>query len=621
MLFKVNILSSFKKIFPYSLGIFSIIIFWLTDLPQNIELQIYDNQIKNKSIKNKSADSKTIVVGIMEDDIKTYGWPIDDLYLLETIKKLIKLNVSAIGIDLYRDIGVGKGAEKLANFAINDERVISIFNVASGIDAIPGIPINRQAFNDIPIDVDNVVRRNLVAVDREKFGLGERYISFPMRLFEIHQKLNEKKNFLYQKLKDNKIHKLNKNSGGYRNLDAKGYQVLIDYTSNSEIPIFSLDSMLQEKNDPKLFKNKIVIIGAVAPSLKDLFPTPISRFVDDSKNILTSGAVIHAHRTNQLFLLNEGLSSGLKTINQFSEVLITIFLGFCSILVIESVKKIQNSFFIVLSILIGFMVIINLSYSNGYWIESVIPVTSLITLSGLAIFRRASLHQEQKKLMMKLLGQSTSKEVANQLWAQKESIIKDGKFPGKELEVTIIFSDIVGFTTISESIPPDELLSWINAGMDKFVTTIIDNGGMLNKFTGDGFLAVFGAPVSQDQKLNSCLALDSALKIKGQLNEISSIFKKENLPEMKLRIGIHSGKIVAGSMGCSKRIEYAVLGDTVNIASRLESLNKEIGEQNCRILVSSATENLLPKNKYNLNNLGFFALKGKSKKIEIYELN
>lgn len=621
MLFRINILRSLKKILPYGFGIAAIITFWLTDLPQNIELQIYDNQIKNKLAKNKLASSKTIVVGITEDDIKSYGWPIDDLYLLKTIKKLIKLNVSAIGIDLYRDVGVGDGAEKLANFAIQNDKTISIFNVASGINAIPGMPSNRQAFNDIPIDVDNVVRRNLVAVDKEKFGLPERYTSFPMRLFEIHQKSNKKKNFLYQKFKDNSIQKLTPTSGGYRNLDAKGYQVLIDYTSNPEIPIYSFNSILQEINNPKFFENKIVIIGAVAPSLKDQFPTPISRFVKNSKNILTSGAVIHAHRTNQLFLLNKDLNSGFKTINQFSEVLITLILVFSSILVFESVKKIQNSFFIVLSFLIGFIVVINFAFSNGYWIESVIPVTSLITSSGLAIFRKASLHQEQKKLMMKLLGQSTSKEVASQLWEQKESIIKDGKFPGKELDVTIIFSDIVGFTTISESMQPDQLLSWINIGMDKFVSTIIDNGGMLNKFTGDGFLAVFGAPVSQDQQLNSCLAMDSALKIKDQLNEISSNFKKENLPEMKLRIGIHSGKIVAGSMGCSKRIEYAVLGDTVNVASRLESLNKEIGVQNCRILVSSTTENLLPKNKYNLNNLGFFILKGKSREIEIYELN
>jgi len=615
-----KLIKRIKGVLPYCVGFASIIVFWSTDLPQSIELQLYDNYVKNKLVKDKSNLSQTIVIGITEDDIKKYGWPLDDIYIFEAIKKLNNLNVSTIGIDLYRDVGVGKGANTLAKYARKNKKVVSIFNVAEGIESIPGMPIDRQAFNDMPIDIDNVVRRNLVAVDREKFNLSNQYTSLPMRLFEIHQKSNNNQNNLYKQLKNGFIGKLNKNSGGYRNLDATGYQVLIDYSSTSKIPIYSLESILEEKNNPNLFNNKIAIIGAVAPSLKDLFPTPESRFIKDSKNVLSSGAVIHAYRTNQLLFLNSGFSSGFKTISQFNEIFISLILGISSIIVIQSVKKIQHSLLIVITTLICFVFALNNAYSNEYWIESVVPITSLMTASGIAIIKKASLHQEQKKLMMKLLGQSTSKEVADQLWQQKESIIEDGKFPGKELDVTIIFSDIVSFTSVSESIPPDELLNWINRGMEKFVGTIINNGGMLNKFTGDGFLAVFGAPIAQDHSSNACSAIDSALKIKSQLNDISCEFIKENLPGMKLRIGIHSGKIIAGSMGCSKRIEYAVLGDTVNIASRLESLNTNSSYENCRILVSSATKNLLPINKYIFKPLGLFKLKGKKKEIEVYEL-
>ena len=236
--------------------------------------------------------------------IRDSGWPIDDKYLLKTIQKLDKAESSSIVLDLYRNVGVGEGAESLANYSRLNKKVISIFNVAEGIPSIPDFPLERIAFNDMPIDIDNVVRRDLVGVDRRKYNLGKEFISVPMRMLEIHQFLNKESFNLEDKFYKNKISLIQNYSGGYTNVDSNGFQIFINYPEKNYIPIYSLSEILEDKIPLEKLKNKMIVIGATAPSLKDVFAVPSSRFVTDSKNLLISGAEIHAHRANQLSLIH-----------------------------------------------------------------------------------------------------------------------------------------------------------------------------------------------------------------------------------------------------------------------------------------------------------------------------
>jgi adenylate cyclase len=136
-------------------------------------------------------------------------------------------------------------------------------------------------------------------------------------------------------------------------------------------------------------------------------------------------------------------------------------------------------------------------------------------------------------------------------------------------------------------------MAWLNRGMAYCVPAVTKRGGMVNKFTGDGMLAVFGVPVSGDPALDAEAAIAAALEIRAGLAALNAELAAEGLPAMRLRIGIHSGEVLAGSMGSSERLEYAVIGDTVNCASRLESLDKQRHSGVVRILVSSATRALL----------------------------
>ena len=157
--------------------------------------------------------------------------------------------------------------------------------------------------------------------------------------------------------------------------------------------------------------------------------------------------------------------------------------------------------------------------------------------------------------------------------------------------------------------------------MEKFVQVIHNNGGMVNKFTGDGFLAVFGVPLAQNPTQTANQALNSAAALQHTLLELNQQLLAENRPAMKLRVGLHSGEVITGSMGSSERMEYAVIGDVVNVSSRLESLNKERQINLCRVLLSKETLNLLTNPEHwQFNCWGSFPLKGRDQSVEVYEL-
>ena len=401
----------------------------LSGVSQNIDLLIFDS-LKTKFPKKYSYYSPSIVVGITESDIEKYGWPIDDKYLLQTIQKLDKAESSSIVLDLYRNVGVGEGAKSLANYSRSNKKVISIFNVAESIPSIPKFPLNRMAFNDMPIDTDNVIRRDLVGVDRKKYNLSEEFVSVPMRMIEIRQLLNKKNFDLEDKFYKKEIPLIKKFSGGYTNVDANGFQIFINYPDKNYIPIYSLGDILEDKISSEKLKNKMVVIGATAPSLKDVFAIPSSRFETDSKSLLISGAEIHAHRANQLLELQNNSPLKINTINPLIELIGIIFYVSLLSIFIEKTKKISTGFIVVLTSLGFLSLLIYFAFINGYWIEFALPVIGAIAFSSVSWLRKASEQQKQKALMQKLLGQTTSPEVAEELWNQKDSLLENGRFPG-----------------------------------------------------------------------------------------------------------------------------------------------------------------------------------------------
>ena len=259
---------------------------------------------------------------------------------------------------------------------------------------------------------------------------------------------------------------------------------------------------------------------------------------------------------------------------------------------------------------------------TGIWIGLTMPFFSLVLMGGSGIVKRGVESQRHQLEMRRLLGQASSPAVAQRLWDQREDLIKDGRFEGREQWVTVLISDTCSFTGLSEKLTPSSLMQWLNRGISIGVQAVTSRGGMVNKFTGDGMLAVFGAPVSSGAGEDAANAVAAALAIQQQIADLNRSLSQEGQPAMRMRIGIHSGTVLTGSLGSRERLEYAVIGDTVNCASRLESLQKERHEGVVRVLVSSETKRLLSElpAEVHSKNWGAISIKGRQEPLEVIEL-
>jgi adenylate cyclase len=188
------------------------------------------------------------------------------------------------------------------------------------------------------------------------------------------------------------------------------------------------------------------------------------------------------------------------------------------------------------------------------------------------------------------------------------------KLGGDKKELTILFSDIRGFTSLSEKMKPEELVHLLNEYLSDMTKIIMEQRGLVDKFIGDAIMAFWGAPLKE--KKHADLACESALGMKAKLEELNKKWSKEGLPYLKIGIGIHTGKAVVGNIGSEERFDYTAIGDDVNLSSRLEGVTKQY---DVYILISEFTLNELSK-EFIVRELDHVTVKGKNHPIKIYEV-
>lgn len=572
-----------------SYGVAALILWGLetSRILQSVNLLVYD--YVTSTSKAPSGQSQPIVlIGISESDIQAYGWPIDDSLLCEAVDRLSREGVKAIGLDLYRDKGIGAQQNCLRETIQRNPALVSIFNVADGIASIPGAPTGQQGYNDLVIDDDGVVRRDLVHVG----GQDERVVTLPMRLLEVATGNNKLRRDLESGVGRNSW--LGQNSGGYYALDAAGFQQMLPFAEPGSFRLWTLQQLLAGQIPARSLQGTIALIGSTAPSLRDLFQVPHTRFQNSASLALMPGVEIHANRLAALMdRLEQPQHSKIWTAPaEFTNVLILIA-AVISALVTERISPIRRGLLLLMLLIGSWLLVGSLALLVHVWLELSETAIALLLFGGTGLLRRGALAQVQRQQVERLLGQTTSPAVAEQLWSQRETLLSHGRFEGRQLPVTVIFSDTRNFTTVSEGLSPAALLNWLNRCMAYCVPAITNRGGMVNKFTGDGFMAVYGAPIGLGPAGDARAALQTALEIQQGMTQLNAELEASGEPPIALRLGIHSGPVLAGSMGCSERLEYAVIGDTVNCASRLESIEKDRHDNLCRVLISEETRDLL----------------------------
>ncbi|MEW6095176.1 MAG: adenylate/guanylate cyclase domain-containing protein [bacterium] len=367
------------------------------------------------------------------------------------------------------------------------------------------------------------------------------------------------------------------------------------------ILFYSYIQMLYDKPpefDPKIFKDKIVLIGSTAAGLMDLRVTPFSS--------VYPGVEIHAN------IIDNILSNSFLQIPPFYiNLMVMVFLSLLIGLLIPRLTPFGGAIFALEILIIHLLVAIYLFDSNRIWIEIFRPGVNIIgSYLFILVYRYMTVEKERKRTK-DAFQHFVNATVVDEILKDPEKL----RLWGEEKELTVLFSDIRSFTTLAESIPPKEVVSLLNEYLQRMTEIVFKYDGTLDKYVGDEIMAFYGAPLEgqTDHAQRACL---TALDMMKELRILNEERIKKNQPTFNIGIGINTGKMVVGNMGSELKKDYTVIGDNVNLGARLEGTNKKF---KTNIIISEFTYQKV-KDKVKVRELGFETVKGRQKPVKIYEL-
>jgi adenylate cyclase len=601
---------------------------------ESLELTAYDWYIRLRP-ETSLSNSRIVLITITERDIHNQQrWPLTDATLAEALEILTQYQPRVIGLDIYRDISVPPGRKELDEILTRHNHIITVTKFGNDVEiGIPPPPVlkntDQVGFNDIIVDPGGIVRRGLIFMDD-----GETIsYSFALRLALLYLQSEgitpqpDKSNPQHIRLGQTTIRPFESNDGGYVGADARGYQFLLDFKDNSRsFSSFSLTSLLSGEIDSNAIKDKIVLIGITAEGVKDFFYTPFSRGLQADQQI--SGIALHAHVVSQL--LRSGLegSSYITTAREWPEyfwILVWSVMGGIMGLKVRSPWRFS---LLALSVMLSHGFIVYLVFLSGWWIPLVPSAAAWLAAAAVVTAYISNREKHQRTLLMQLFSRHVSKEVAAIIWRQRDQFLDGSRPRSQKLMVTVLFTDLKGFTSVSEKMDPQKLMDWLNTYMENMAQLVIEHGGVIDDYAGDGLKANFGVPLARtteaDISQDAVSAVNCALAMERKMKQLNTLWQKQNLPTAGMRIGIFTGPVVAGSLGSEQRLKYTTVGDTANIASRLESLNEKVTDPDsadspCRIFIGEATFSYLD-HQFETLKIGEMALKGKNEKITVYRV-
>ncbi len=353
----------------------------------------------------------------------------------------------------------------------------------------------------------------------------------------------------------------------------------------------------------QIFEDKIVLIGSGIEDLGDTFLSPFS--TQKNNNRVLFGVEIHALALEML--LHKRFLHELPTSRFYMMLWCALVLVIVGALYLRPLVSVP--LFLVVAIA---WVVISFKYFNYNGI--MIPVVGpWLTLLGTFLFAQTGAiikGQKQTKFIRSTFKRYVSPDVVETLLKNPEKL----ELGGQQLPVTIVFTDIEGFTTISEDLSPARMVELLNEYLDEMNGPIFEQRGTLDKYIGDAIMVFYGAPLPQsDQADRACR---TSILMQQALANLNEKWQSQKIHPFRMRVGINSAKVVVGNIGSHTKMDYTVIGDGVNLAARLEAANKIFGTE---ILVSQDT---LERTKYNFitRELGKIVVKGKSKSTKIFEL-
>ncbi len=623
-------------------------------LLQRLELASLDYRFQARGKSSALPDSShVVIVEINDESFKTLPdrWPWPRSYYARLARNLKAAGAKVVGIDLLlgsADPYDARDDDDLRN-AIRETGIVVL---AGKMDA-ESKTFNRHTADDnfgnifyaidsalglvnVRNDADGVYRRyspywestrvsagggaDTTRIPTFSFSVLNKYFGLPPRTTAS----NDASDFRYA---DRVIPKydatsllinLQGSSGSFRSIK---FADVLDDSSMTTTEEAQTKQQINTFNDPEFgylhdgtFRDKIVLVGSTTPEDHDLFPVGIARGEQHGDNLMY-GVEIHAN-------VIESVVRGDFLYRQPNvwEILSIVLFSLCTFYVLSLLRSSRSRrhfviefvgiLFVLCEIVFIAVAALVLFTKHRYVVAAISPMVGV----AFGYIASTAFHyvteRKQRLLIKNMFSTYVNATVVDQLIAEPERL----KLGGERKEMSVLFSDMEGFTTLSERMPPEALVAFLNEYLSEMTECILADHGTLDKFFGDAVIAFWGAPVPQnDHALRACR---TALAMQHKLSTLRSQWQREGKPEVNVRIGINTGEMVVGNLGGTGKFDYTVIGDSVNIASRLEGANKVY---RTNTIVSEATFALV-REQVVARELDLITVKGRSDALRVYEL-
>jgi adenylate cyclase len=359
----------------------------------------------------------------------------------------------------------------------------------------------------------------------------------------------------------------------------------------------SVSDVLHQRTPLADLQNRIVLVGTTAPGLMDMRSTPVGE--------VYPGVEVHASMISGI--LNQDIKQNPPYVLG-ANVLLLLVIGVALAILLPMLSPIHGT------LLAAGVLLLTVAGNGSLWVygDLALPLAGgmlmILALFALNMTYGYFITERTKRQITGLFGQYVPSEVVDEMSKNPEQVSMEGE----SREMTILFSDVRGFTTISEGLEPKELAQLMNEFLTPLSRVIYSHRGTIDKYMGDCIMAFWGAPLPDTRHAYN--AILSGLEMQRALRELQPHFKERGWPDIYIGVGINTGRVSVGNMGSDVRVAYTVMGDAVNLASRLEGITKEYG---ARVLVGESTKAAVPEFVY--REVDLVRVKGKEQPVAIFE--
>ncbi len=619
------------------LAFFAVLLLRSISLLEGLELNAYDAYLRLTGDRN-GPSKPVVMVEYTHEDEAAFGFPLPDDRLADLFDVLTAKGAVAIGLDLIRDrpepqIEDRSAFERLSGTLRDNPSIVAIVKDGTGAfgppPALADRPLQVASATILP-DADGTIRRGLLRLTEED---GTKRLTLALLLAARYLTIN---GIAFDwptpdslRLGEHEIRPFSPDDSGFYRQRAGfggGSQLLLTFPAcKAGFERHRIGDLLGSGADAIDLDGRIVLVGNTVRAAKDVVDVPVN--CDGMVGGKMFGLHLHGQVVSQLIGLSNNTLSPVETTEQRvggplqgamvdgGWIWLWTTLGGAIALLLTSPLA------LIIGAAAGLLLLVGAAFwlfsALGWWLPLIPPALGFLLSLTLVIAYVMTRARNEREDIMALFSGVVSKGVADAIWRRRD---RDEHEALQLMTATVMFTDVRGFTTISESLAEPVLADWLNTYMAAMVDIVARHGGVIEKFAGDGLTIEFGVPEPRETEAeidaDARASVDCALAMAAALPALNAAWREKDLPAIGIRIGIHTGPLMVGVIGSADRWQYSIIGDTANTAARIEGYAKDDPELgcdvgHCRILISEATCNRLGE-EFATESVGEASLKGKA---------